>query len=59
MDTIFHKIEKKGLTADSQHVNGGLVHFDEKSIVDLSQSEQLQNFANLWGNLIDTTHPDN
>merc|ERR1712156_1072453 len=38
-----------------QHVDGGLVQFDENTIVDLSETEKLQNFANLWGNLIDTT----
>merc|ERR1719340_605687 len=38
-----------------QHVNGGLVQLDENTIVDLSETEELQNFANLGSDLVDTT----
>ena len=43
------------LTTNPQHVDGGLVQFDENTIVDLSETEKLQNFANLGGDLVDTT----
>merc|ERR1719414_108523 len=42
---------------DSKHVQGGLVQFDKNAIVDLSQSEQLQNLLDLGCNLVDTTNP--
>ena len=45
------------LTADPEHVGGGLVHLDEDSIVDLSQSEELQNLPDLGTDLVDTTNP--
>lgn len=40
--------------ADTQHVDGGLVQLDEDTIVDLTQTEQLQNFTYFWGDLVDT-----
>jgi len=43
---------------DSQHINSSLIKFDENSIVDLSESEKLQSFANLWVDLVDTTNSD-
>merc|ERR1719347_286171 len=43
--------------ADPEHVGGGLVHLDEDSVVDLPQSEQLQNLLDLGGDLVDTTDP--
>jgi len=36
------------------HVNGGFVQFDENGVVQLSQSEELQDFLWLWGKLSDT-----
>merc|ERR1719229_380830 len=33
--------------ADPEHVGGGLVHLDEHSVVDLPQSEQLENLPDL------------
>merc|ERR1719266_2259090 len=43
--------------ADPEHVLGGLVHLDEDSIVDLPQSEELQDLLDLGGDLVDTTDP--
>ena len=45
------------LTTDSEHVLGGLVDLDEDSVVDLPQSEQLENLLDLGGHLVDTTDP--
>ena len=39
---------------DSDHVPGGLVELDEHSVVELSQSEELQDLLWLWGKLVDT-----
>ena len=36
------------------HVPCGFVKFDENGVVQLSQSEELQNFLWLWGKLSDT-----
>ena len=43
------------LTADPEHVGGGLVHLDEDSVVDLPQSEKLEDLLDLGGDLVDTT----
>jgi hypothetical protein len=42
-----------------EHLEVGLVDTDESSIVDLSESEELKDSANLWGNTIDTSDSDN
>lgn len=42
--------------SNTQHVDGGLVQLDEYTIVDLTQTEQLQNLANLWCNFVDTAN---
>ena len=47
------------LTADSEHVHGGLVQLDEDTVVDLSQTEQLEDLLDLGGDLVDTTNPHN
>jgi len=39
---------------DSNHVPGGLVELDEHTVVELSQSEELQDLLWLWGKLVDT-----
>merc|ERR1719317_1210691 len=39
----------------TKHVDGGLVQLDEDTILDLAQTEKLQNLANLRGNTHDTT----
>ena len=39
---------------DSNHVPGGLVELNEDSVVELSQSEELQDLLWLWGKLVDT-----
>lgn len=39
---------------NTQHVDGGLVQLDENTIVDLSQTEQLQNFTDLRCDFVDT-----
>jgi hypothetical protein len=38
----------------SNHVDGGLVEFDESTVVELSQSKELQNLLASWVQLIDT-----
>lgn len=40
---------------DLDHVPGGLVQLDEDSVVELSQSKQLQDLLGLGGKLVDTT----
>lgn len=42
----------------SQQVLGGLVSSDEDGVVDLSQSEQLQDLSLLWSNSVDTLSSD-
>lgn len=42
-----------------EHLQVGLVDTDESSIVDLSESEELKDSANLWGNTVDTSDSDN
>ena len=39
----------------SQHVDGRLIQLDEHSIVDLPQSEELQDLPHTWTHAIDTT----
>ena len=39
---------------DSDHVPGGLVELNKHSVVELSQSEELQDLLWLWGKLVDT-----
>ena len=39
---------------DSDHVPGGLVQLHEHSVVQLSQSEELQDLLWLWCELVDT-----
>ena len=40
--------------SNSQHVDGGLVQFDEDTIVDLSQTEQLHDLARTRVDAVDT-----
>lgn len=40
--------------SNTQHVDGGFVQLDENTIVDLTQTEQLQNLAHFWCNFVDT-----
>ena len=42
---------------NSQHVLGSLVHLDEHSVVDLPQSEELEDLPDLGRHLVDTTDP--
>ena len=44
------------LTADPQHVDSGLIEFDEDAIVDLTQTEKLKHLADLGGDLVDTAN---
>lgn len=39
---------------DCEHLLGGLGQADEDAIVDLKESEELENLAGLWRNLVDT-----
>ena len=43
------------LTTNPEHVDGGLVQLDEDSVVNLSQSEELENLTHFGGDLVDTT----
>ena len=38
------------------HVQSGFVQFNEHTVVDLSQSKELQDFLWLWVHLVDTTY---
>ena len=38
----------------SEHVHGGSVELDEDTVVELSESEELQNLLWLWSKLTDT-----
>lgn len=40
--------------SDPKHVDGGLVELDEHAVEDLAQTEQLQNFADLGADTVDT-----
>lgn len=44
--------------SDPQHVDGGLVQLDKHPVEYLAQTQQLQNFANLWADTIDTGKDD-
>jgi len=39
---------------DLQHLQGGLGHANEDTIVDLEKTEQLEDLARLWCDLVDT-----
>ena len=39
---------------DLQHLEGGLGHANEDTIVDLEETEELENLAGLWRDLVDT-----
>ena len=45
------------LTTDTEHVLGGLVDLDEHPVVDLPQSQQLEDLLDLGGHLVDTADP--
>jgi hypothetical protein len=38
-----------------EHLQGGLGHADKNTIVDLEETEELEDLAGLWCNLVDTT----
>lgn len=40
--------------SNPEHVDGGLVQLDKHAIEDLAQTEQLQNFADLGTDSVDT-----
>jgi len=44
---------------DLEHLEGGLGHADEDTIVDLDETEELEDLARLWCNLVDTFDTDN
>lgn len=43
---------------DLEHLEGGLGHADKDTIVDLEETEKLQDLAWLWGDLVDTLDTD-
>jgi len=43
---------------DSDHVDGGLVHLDKDGVVDLEETEELEDLLDLWRNRVDTLDPD-
>lgn len=45
------------LTANPQHVDGGLVELDEHAVVDLPKPEKLEGLLDLGSDLVDTTNP--
>jgi len=42
-----------------EHLQGGLGHADKNTIVDLEETEELEDLAGLWCNLVDTLDTDN
>lgn len=40
--------------SNAQHVDGGLVEFDEDTVKDLAQTQQLQNLAHFGAHTVDT-----
>jgi len=44
---------------DLQHLEGGFSHANEDTVVDLEKSEELEDLAGLWCNLVDTLDTDN
>merc|ERR1712117_587557 len=44
--------------ANPQHVDGGLVQLDEDTVVDLSETEELESLLDLGSDLVDTTDAD-
>lgn len=44
---------------DLEHLKGGLGHANEDTVVDLEETEELEDLAGLGGNLVDTLDPDN
>ena len=47
------------LTANPQHVDGGLVKLDEHAVVDLPKPEKLEGLLDLRSDLVNTTNPHN
>ena len=39
---------------ETEHLLGGLGHLDEHTIVDLEETKELENFAGLGRNVVDT-----
>ena len=39
---------------DFEHLGGGLSQADEDAVVDLEETEELEDLAGLWGDLVDT-----
>lgn len=44
---------------DAEHLHGGLVQANENTVVDLKETEKLQDLAGLRGDLVDTLDADN
>ena len=44
---------------EAEHGDGGLVHADEDAVVDLAETEELKDLADLRGDADDTTDADN
>jgi len=44
---------------ETKHVNGGLVELYKHTVVDLTEAEELQDLAGLWGNGVDTADANN
>lgn len=44
--------------SNPEHVDRGLVQLDKHPVEDLAQTQQLQNFANLWADTVDTRNDD-
>jgi hypothetical protein len=47
-------VRQPRLTADAEHVDGGLVELDEDAVVDLTQPKELEDLADLGRDLVDT-----
>mmetsp|Transcript_8943 Transcript_8943/g.21942 ORF Transcript_8943/g.21942 Transcript_8943/m.21942 type:complete len:224 (+) Transcript_8943:2225-2896(+) len=59
VDQLPHRLQRRIAVRNEgsdqlEHLGGGLVHFDEHSVVDLQEAEQLKDLARLRSQLVDT-----
>src|SRR5690606_34578555 len=60
VDELAHGLEVRITVSNvwldkSQHLDGSSVQLDEDAVVDLAQTEELKDLADLWGSSNDTT----
>lgn len=63
VDELLHGLERRGTIGDvrldeTEHVEGGLVELDEDTVVDLTETEKLEDLLGLGGHTVDTADTD-